>query len=193
MEPIILELPESIDLTDDQLYDLCILNSELVIERNHKFEISIMTPAGSISSKRNSILTSKLYFWNEQFQLGITFDSSGGFRLPKGQMMAPDISFVTTDRWEKISLQDQEKFAPICPDFIAELRSKTDSLKRLKNKMHVWMDNGCRLAWLIDPDNEKVFIYRTGKEIETISSYKGVILSGEKVLPGFELNLEILK
>jgi Uma2 family endonuclease len=192
MEPIILELPESIELTDDQLYDLCILNSELVIERNNKFELSIMTPAGGLLSHRNIRLGSKLDFWNEQFQLGITFDSSGGFRLPQGQMKAPDVAFVTLERWEKLSLDDKEKFPPICPDFIVELRSKTDSLKRLKAKMQTWMDNGCRLAWLIDPDNEKVYIYRPGKEIETVFPFKGVKLSGEDVLPGFELELEVL-
>jgi Uma2 family endonuclease len=192
MEPIILELPKSIELTDDQLFDLCILNSELVIERNNKFQLSIMTPAGGFSSHRNSDLNIDFGIWNRKYQLGILFDSSGGFRLPHGQMKAPDIAFVTKERWEKLSLEDKEKFPPLCPDFNAELRSKTDSLKRLKAKMQTWMDNGCRLAWLIDPDNEKVYNYRPGKEIETVFPFKGVKLSGEDVLPGFELELEVL-
>jgi Uma2 family endonuclease len=193
MEPIILELPESIELTDDQLYDLCILNSELVIERNNKLELSIMTPAGGISSHRNADISADFIFWNRKYQLGILFDSSGGFRLPQGQMMAPDVAYVTKERWEMLPLIDQKKFPPICPDFIAELRSETDSLKRLKAKMQVWMDNGCRLAWLLDPDSKKVYIYRQGQEIETVKSFKGIRLSGEEVLPGFELDLEVLK
>jgi Uma2 family endonuclease len=192
MEPIILELPESIDLTDDQLYDLCILNRELVIERNNQYQLSIMTPAGSLSSHRNSNLTADFIIWNRESKLGIVFDSSGGFRLPKGQMFAPDVSFVTTERWDKLNIDDQEKFAPLCPDFIAELQSRTDSLKRLKAKMQIWMDNGCRLAWLIDPYDQKAYIYRADGSIQTVKSFTGVKLSGEDVLPGFELNLEIL-
>jgi Uma2 family endonuclease len=191
MEPIILEIPETIQLTEDQFFDLCLINSELVIERNHKNQFIIMTPAGSISSHRNLDLSTEINLWNRKYQLGIVFDSSGGFRLADKSVLAPDTSFVTKERWEKIPLAEQKKFAPICPDFIAELRSETDSLKRLKLKMECWIKNGCRLAWLLDPNNEKAYIYHPDGGIEIIKSYKGRKLSGENVLPEFELDLEL--
>jgi Uma2 family endonuclease len=191
MEPIILRIPKTIKLTEDQFFDLCILNSELVIERNHKNQLLIMTPAGSISSHRNLDLSIEFGNWNRSSKLGIVFDSSGGFRLPDKSVLSPDTSFVLKERWETVPIADREKFAPICPDFIVELRSKTDSLKRLKNKMDRWIINGVRLAWLIDIDNERVYIYRANGTKEMIKELKGKKLSGEDVLPGFELDLDL--
>lgn len=128
-----------------------------------------------------------LRLWNRQTQLGKTFDSSGGFHLPNGADRSPDASWISRERWEALTPEEQEGFAPICPDFVVELRSKSDNMEPLRAKMREYMDNQARLGWLIDRKNRKVEIYRQGRDVEVLDNPTS--LSGEDVLPGFVLDL----
>ncbi|GMT48844.1 MAG: hypothetical protein IEMM0008_0383 [bacterium] len=190
-KPITIDLKGIIDLDDDQFYELCIQNKELRFERSNMGDLVIQLPVGSEGGVRELSLASAVFNWNKKSKLGKAFSSSTGFTLPNGAMRSPDASFITHERWKDLSKEDRKKFAHICPDFIAELRSESDSIDTLKDKMTEWMDNGCRLAWLIDPIEEKAYIYRPDKDAETIDSFDAV-LSGEDVLPDFELPLSEL-
>lgn len=186
-----LKIPKSIlSLNDDELFELCSANSELVIERNNKGEIIIMSPSGSKTGNRNAYLLAALYTWNDHENNGYIFDSSSGFRLPDGSMLSPDCAWIEKSRWENLSAEEQEKFAPLCPDFIAEIKSPSDSLKYLKEKMTSWINNGCKLGWMIDPEEKKAYIYRADGSI-TINQFDQP-LSGENVLPGFSFEVKKL-
>ena len=177
-----------IKLTDEQFYQLCQDNENLRFERNSKGELIIMPPTGGETSNRNAGLTAQIWVWNEQTQLGKVFDSSGGFKLPNGGDRFPDASWVKLERWNALTSEQQKKFLPLCPDFVVELLSPSDSLKETQEKMKEYLDNGVRLGWLINRKSRQVEIYRKGQEIEVLES--PTTLSGETVLPGFVLNLE---
>lgn len=186
-----LRIPKSIlSLNDDELLQLCSANSELVIERNNNGELIIMSPSGSKTGQRNLRIAAALLYWNDQTESGYAFDSSSGFRLPDGSMLSPDCAWIEKSRWENLSAEEQEKFAPLCPDFIAEIKSPSDSLKYLKEKMTSWINNGCKLGWLIDPEERKAYIYRADGSIE-INPFDRP-LSGENILPGFNFELKKL-
>src|SRR5271169_2698514 len=185
---IVLDFSGVIDLTDHQLLELCARNRELQIERNREGKLIIMSPTFSESGEREASITTEVGIWNKKYKLWKVFSSSAGFTLPNGAMRSPDTSFIPIEKWKAIPLSKRQEFAPICPDFIVELRSKSDRLKNLKEKMDEWMENGCRLAWLIDPIEEKAYIYRPNQEVEVIDSFDRK-LYGEEVLPEFELEL----
>ncbi|MGB3237381.1 MAG: Uma2 family endonuclease, partial [Geitlerinemataceae cyanobacterium] len=129
-----------------------------------------------------------LDFWEEaNEELGVAFDSSGGFILPNGARRSPDASWVSRQRWESLTPEQRRGFVPLCPDFVVELRSATDRLSKLQEKMLEYRENGARLGWLIDPQNKRVEIYRPGQEVEVLEH--PMELSGEDILPGFVLNL----
>jgi Uma2 family endonuclease len=132
-----------------------------------------------------------LQAWSRQNQLGKAFDSSGGFKLPNGADRSPDASWVQRERWESLSLEQREKFLPLCPDFVVELRSASDRLKSLQDKMQEYRENGAKLGWLIDPQNKRVEIYRPDQEEVEIQE-NPTTLSGENVLPGFILDLTVI-
>lgn len=184
--PPILEL--NIDLSEKQFFELCQKNRDYRFERTATGELLIMPPAGSDTGRRNADITFQLQAWNRQSNLGVVFDSSAGFKLPNGSDRSPDASWVKRERWEALTPEQQETFAPLSPDFVVELRSPSDSLKALQTKMQEYMDNGVRLGWLIDRKNQRVEIYRQGQEVEIVSS--PATLSGEDVLPGFVLDLK---
>ncbi len=187
-----LRVPQHImPLSDDELFELCASNSELVIERNSDGELIIMSPTGGLTGNRNSRLLYELFHWNDEQDTGYVFDSSTGFLLSDASMLSPDASWIEKTRWEAIPREKQEKFAPICPDFIIELRSPSDELKYVQNKMKVWIKNGCCLAWFIDPIERKAFAYYPDQSIKEYSFT--ATLSGEEVLPGFMLSLQKLK
>lgn len=150
-----------------------------------------MPPTGGETGIRNSDLNAQLVIWNRQTKLGKVFDSSTEFRLPNGAKRSPDASWVKLERWEALSSNDRKRFPPLCPDFVIELRSETDSLKELRLKMREYQDNGARLGWLIDPQTPLVEIYRPNRDVETINFLFDQLptLSGEDVLPGFVLDL----
>ena len=178
----------NIELTDEQFFQLCQKNRDLQFERTANGELIIMPPTGSETSNRNIDIAYQLQGWSRQNHLGKAFDSSGGFKLPNGAERSPDASWVTIEKWNALTPAQREKFAPLCPDFVIELRSPSDSLEKLRTKMKEYIDNGTRLGWLIDRKNQRVEIYRSDQEVEILEF--PTTLSGEDVLPGFVLNLE---
>lgn len=191
MEALTLKVPPTVGLTDEQFYQLCVANEEWRLELTANGELIIMPPTGGESGISNAGLTAKLYNWNEQTKLGKVFDSSTEFRLPNGAKRCPDASWVLRERWEALPRDDRKRFPPLCPDFVVELRSETDSLDQLRSKMREYRTNGARLGWLIDPQTPLVEIYRPAVEVETLnfSLDEPPTLSGEDVLPGFVLDL----
>jgi Uma2 family endonuclease len=179
-----------IDLTDEQYFQLCQKNRYYKFERAATGELIIMSPTGGETGNRNFNLAVKLGIWNQQTKLGLAFDSSTGFKLPNGADRAPDLSWVKLERWNGLTPEQKKKFLPLCPDFIIELRSETDTLKTLREKMQEYLENGTQLGWLIDPQNQRVEIYRFGKEVEILQS--PINLSGEDILPGFVLDLQAI-
>ncbi len=187
-----LEHPALDNMSDDEFFSFCAQNKSTRIERDENKQILIMAPAGNDSSAKNSKLNLKLGLWNERTKLGIVFDSSAGFYLPDTSMRNPDAAWISNERWNQIEKEEKKKFAYIAPDFIIELMSPSDRLKPAKQKMEKWIKNGVSLAWLIDPENEAVYIYKNGGAIEQVNGFNKK-LSGEDVLPGFELDLSVLK
>jgi Uma2 family endonuclease len=177
-----------IDLTDEQFFQMCQKNRDYRFERTLSGELLIMPPTGSDTGNRNFDMVVELGIWNKQTKLGKGFDSSTGFTLPNGAERSPDASWVKIERWNALTPEQQQKFAPICPDFVIELRSRTDSLKDLQEKMQEYIENGAQLGWLIDRKNKRVEIYRPGKDVEILDNPAS--LSGENILPGFVLNLQ---
>jgi Uma2 family endonuclease len=177
-----------IELTDEQFWLLCQNNRDLRFERSASGDLIIMPPTGSETGNRNIKLSTQLEIWSSQNNLGLAFDSSTGFQLPNGANRSPDAAWVKKERWEALTQEEKEKFAPLCPDFVVELRSKTDSLEKLQAKMQEYIDNGAKLGWLLDRQNSRVEIYRPNQAVEIISSPSS--LSGEDILPGFVLYLE---
>ena len=185
-----IELPDSIALqvTQAQFEILATVNRDLRLERTAKGELIVNPPTGWETGERNWSISGELYvWWRNSDQLGKAFDSSTGFILPNGATRSPDASWVSRDRWEVLTPEQKGTFANICPDFVVELRSASDSLSSLQAKMQEYMDNGTRLGWLIDPRNRQVEIYRQGQDVEILEN--PIELSGEDVLPGFILNL----
>jgi len=188
MTAITLNLNSLIKLTSEQFYQLCEENPDLKLERNANGELIVMPPTGGETGRSNSKFNLQIGLWNEQTQLGEAFDSSTGFTLPNGADRSPDASWVEKSRWSALTPQQKEKFIPLCPDFAVEILSPTDSLKKTQEKMQEYMENGCRLGWLIDRKKREVEIYRPGQDLEVLQS--PLTLSGENVLPGFILNLQ---
>ena len=179
-------------LTDDEFFHFCQQNRDLRIERTCEGEVIIMSPTGTRTGLRNSEINFQLQSWNKQRQAGYVFDSSTGFKLPNGSERSPDASWVSREKWEALSSEEQEKFAPLCPEFVIELKSPSDLLPTLRDKMEVWMNNGCRLGLLIYPELETVFIYRADGSRDELHDFDRRV-SGEDVLPGFELDLSALR
>lgn len=177
----------SIELTDEQFFELCQKNRDFRFERTANGDLIVMAPTGGETSYSNGRLTQQLFNWTDTNDLGIAFDSNGGFKLPNGSDRSPDASWVKKERWDALTPEQREKFLPLCPDFVVELRSQSDSLTTLQDKMKEYLDNGARLGWLIDRKNRRVEIYRLGQEVEIIDSPS--TLSGENVLAGFVLDL----
>jgi len=185
--PLHSPLELTLELTDEQFFQLCTDNRDLRFERTASGGLIIMPPTGSETGRRNSDLNFQLKAWSRQNNLGVVFDSSTGFKLPDGSDISPDAAWVRRDRWDALTPEQKEKFAPICPDFVVELRSTTDSLEKLRAKMKVYVKNGARLGWLLDRKNRKVEISRQGSDVEILD--RPATLSGEDVLPGFVLDL----
>ena len=182
------KLKLNIDLTDDQFFQLCQNNRDFRFERTAKGELIVMAPTGSDTGNCNFDVAVELGIWNKQTKLGKGFDSSSGFKLPNGAERSPDVSWIKQERWDALTPEEQKKFAPICPDFVVEIRSASDSLKDLRDKMREYIDNGARLGWLLDRKNKRVEIYRPHRDVEILENPE--TLSGEDVLPGFILNLK---
>ncbi len=192
MDAITLDISALGQLTDEKLLLLCRQNRNTRIERTCKGELVLMTPAGSETGSKNFTIIGELFMWNKQTKLGIAFDSSAGFTLANGAMRAADAAWMTNERWEQVPVEDRSGFAHICPDFVIELMSPSDRLAAARAKMDEWIENGCRLGWLIDPKREKVYIYRADGSLSVLESFDACV-SGEDVLADFELNLAGLR
>ena len=182
------KLPPSLQVTNEQFLAFVTANPELRLERTATGEMIVMPPTGSEGGHYNAELIGDFVFWNRSKSLGKVFDSSTGFRLPNGAIRSPDVAWVAQERWERLTSEQQQAFAPLCPDFVVELVSETDSLTALQAKMQEYINNGCRLGWLINPKLRTVEIYRLGHPVKTVAFSSPI--SGEGVLPEFELKLQ---
>jgi Uma2 family endonuclease len=188
MTALTLNLNSVIQLTREQFYQLCEENPDLKLERNAQGELIIMPPTGGETGRSNVNLILQVASWNEQNQLGEVFDSSTGFTLPSGSDRSPDVSWVEKYRWDALTKEQKEKFIPLCPDFVIEIMSPNDNLKKTQKKMQEYIENGCRLGWLINRKKQEVEIYRPGQDVEVLKLPQTI--SGENILPGFVLNLQ---
>jgi len=177
-------------VSDDEFAELCRLNPELQIERTSEGELVIMAPTGGKTGRRNLKLIVSFGVWAEKDGTGQSFDSSTLFSLPNGARRSPDLSWIRNERWNALTLEQQEQFPPLCPDFVVELRSRTDSLSELETKMEEYIANGAILGWLVDPLERTVHIYRSGVAVEILNSPATV--SGEPLLKGFVLDVQAL-
>lgn len=186
MTALILNLSPTIELTNEQFFQLCVNNRDLRLEQTAQGELIIMPPTGWKSGNRNSRLTQRLGNWADADGTGLAFDSSTGYILPNGAKRSPDASWVSRERLEALN-PDPTRFLPMAPDFAVELRSANDELKTVQQKVQEYINNGVRLGWLIDPQNQRVEIYRIGQNVEVLQSPTSLL--GEDVLPGFVLEL----
>jgi Uma2 family endonuclease len=187
---ITLDLRPNLQLTDQAFDQLCRSNPDLRLERTAQGELIAMAPSGSETGYYNADISGQLWQWNRKRQGGITFDSSAGFTLPNGAIRSPDAAWIEISRWQAIPPQQRRKFAPICPDFVIELKSPSDDLSILQVKLTEYIENGVRLGWLIDPENRQVFCYRPQQLPELFNNPRH--LSGEDVLLEFVLDLLVV-
>lgn len=187
--PVTLKMGEL--MSDEDFFQFCQMNDTLEFERDSHGNIILMSPTGSFTGNFNSRVLGKLFIWNESSGLGEIFDSSTGFTLPNGAVRSPDVSWIEKGKWDFLTDKQKEMFAPICPDFVVEIRSKSDDINYLLKKMEEYIVNGTRLAWLIDRFDNMVYIYKADKSIVALDSLN-VKLSGDSILPGFVLDLESL-
>jgi len=182
--------PLATKVSDEEFAELCRLNPELQLERTSEGDLVIMAPTGGKTGRRNAKLNARVTTWAEQDGTGQVFDSSTLFTLPNTAKRSPDVAWVRNDRWNALSLQEQEQFPPLCPDFVVELRSRTDSLAALKEKMDEYIRNGAELGWLIDPLERRIHVYHADGAPEVLEDPKEV--SGEPLLRGFVLDVQAL-
>lgn len=190
MAAIVLNLKPFVELSDDQFYELCQNHRDLKFERTAQGELVIVAPVGGEGGSREADLIGDLVFWNRRTQLGKVFSSSTCFKLPNGTDRSPDAAWVIWERWNRLTPAQQKKFPPICPDFAIELRSESDALESLQQKMQEYIENGLRLGWLINPQDRQVEIYRANQPKQVLQNPKQI--DGEDVLPGFVFDLAIL-
>jgi Uma2 family endonuclease len=187
IHPVVLKLKPAINLTDDQLFELCQLNRDWRIEYTAQGELLVMPPTGGETSNRNAELTYQVQAWTRRDQAGVAFDSSGGFKLPNGATRSPDAAWVRRSRLAGLTREQKQKFLPLCPDFVIELRSPTDNLQAVLDKMQEYLDNGAQLGWLLDPLTRRVHVYLPQRPPEILDAPN--TLSADPLLPGFVLDL----
>jgi len=174
-------------ISEDALLELCARNRDLRIEQDANGDLIVMSPSGSETSRRNASITAALLFWAQRDGTGVAFDSNGGFILQSGAMRAADAAWVRRERWEALTKEERAKFAHLCPDFVIELKSPSDTLDTLHEKMREWIANGARLGWLVDLDDRRVWIYDGTREPRVVEGEPRV--RAESVVPGFEIDL----
>jgi Uma2 family endonuclease len=185
--PLTVNLPAIAPMTHEQFYEFCLANRDLRIERTANGEVVIMPPAFSDTGNRNFNIAAQLWNWTEQDGTGIGFDSSSGFTLPNGATRSPDAAWIRLERWNALTESQKASFAPICPDFVIELRSSSDTLTRLQDKMTEYIANGAVLGWLIDRKHRSVHLYRPNREPKILVDPATV--NGDPELPGFVLRM----
>lgn len=185
--PLVLHTRPLFIMSDELFFDFCQTNREWRIERDARGEILLMPPTGGATSHGNALLTTALMTWALRDGTGVAFDSSGGFDLPNGAMRSPDAAWVKHARLAGLSPTQKKRFLPLCPDFVIELRSSSDHLTTLQEKMREYTENGALLGWLLDIPNRRVFVYRPEKAVECLEG--PVTIAGEPELPGFVLDV----
>lgn len=185
--PVILQTCPAFEMNDEQFYEFCRQNRDWRIERTAEGELIIMPPAGGETGNQNALLTTFFTFWALQEGTGIAFDSSTGFLLPNRATRSPDVAWVKKSRLRALTPEQKKKFLPLCPDFVIELRSPSDTLKTVQEKMQEYLDNGAQLGWLIDPSERRVYVYRPEIAVECLDNPANI--SGDPELPGFVLDL----
>jgi Uma2 family endonuclease len=187
-EPLVIHMgPLWSQMSGDEFFDFCQRNRDLRLECTSTGDLIVMTPTGGESGRRNMKLGAAVVFWNEAVGLGEVFDSSTGFDLPNGSKRSPDCAWVARDRWERLTQKQRDRFPPIAPDFVLELRSPSDSLSDLQAKMREYVECGVRLGWLIDPETRRVWIYQP--DSQPVQLDNPATIEGGTILPGFVLNL----
>ncbi|QKZ12376.1 Uma2 family endonuclease [Spirosoma sp. KUDC1026] len=192
IEPGIDMLDRLRHMTDDEFFYFCQENPEHKFERDADGTIKLMGQTGGETGRRNTKLISRIDIWSEETANGVVFDSSTGFRLPNGATRSPDVAWVSNEQWNQLTADERRKFPPLCPDFVVELMSESDTMKDTEAKMREYMDNGCRLGWLLDPKTELSKVYRANGSVSVIEGFDN-ILSGEDVLPEFAFSLSVLR
>ncbi len=182
-----LTIPPQFKITQEQFEVLTQVNRDLQLEKTATGELIIMPPTEGNTGRKNLEIEGQLWLWNRQTGLGIVFNSSTGFYLPNTAIRSPDVAWVSQQKWQQLTPQQQDQFPPLCPDFVVELRPKTDRIEELQKKMQKYLDNGLRLGWLINPQQTQVEVYRQNQEVEVLDF--PVSLSGEDILPGFVLDM----
>jgi Uma2 family endonuclease len=186
--PLVIQLPESLRLSEEDFYEFCQLNRELKVERTARGEIVIMPPTGGETGSRNSEINMQLRFWSKRDGTGVAFDSSTGFILPNGAERSPDAAWVLHTRLAHLSPESKKKFLPLCPDFVIELKSPSDRPENLQAKMEEYIENGTQLGWLLDPDKRRIFVSVRGAPVRIVEGVASI--SGDPPLTGFTLDLK---
>ena len=189
---LVLQGPPLTRLTDEEFFDLCQHNPALRLERTATREILAMPPAGSESSRKSSEVHGQLWLWNREHQLGYVYESSAGFTLPEGSVCSPDAAWLSRAAFEQLTEAQRQRFPPVCPAFVVEVRSPSDGLEPLRRKMDMYLANGVQVGLLLDPANDTATVYRAGQAPEELAGFERS-LSAEPVLPGFELDLRPLR
>ena len=179
---LVIHMKPALEMSDDQFYEFCRLNSELRIERTAEGDIIVMPPTGGETGRKNAKLLALFVNWDGVDNSGVSFDSSTGFILPNGATRAPDVAWVMKSRLATLTREQKQKFIPLCPDFVLELRSPSDSLASVKEKMEEYIANGAQLGWLLDPMNRSVSVYHSDGRIDVLDDPETI--SGDPVLPG---------
>jgi Uma2 family endonuclease len=184
---VTLRLRPAIELTDDEFFALCQLNRDLRLERTAEGDIIVMPPTGAETGNRNADITAQLVVWAKRDGIGAAFDSSTGFKLPNGADRSPDGAWVRKSRLATLAHEEKVKFLPLCPDFVIELLSPTDTLAATQAKMDEYIQNGARLGWLLDPETRQIHVYRPGEAVVVLEDVNEIAADPE--LPGFVLDL----
>ncbi|MEA5417976.1 Uma2 family endonuclease [Spirulina sp. CCNP1310] len=187
---IALDLRPTLQLTNAAFAQLCASNPDLRLERTAQGELSVIAPAGSDSGRQNASITGQLWYWNRQTRLGLAFDSSAGFTLPNSAIRSPDAAWIAQSRWDALTPEQRRTFAPICPDFVIELKSPSDTLPPLQAKLTEYIANGAQLGWLIDPEGQQVHCYRPNHPPEILT--QPTTISAHPILPNFTLDLTLI-
>lgn len=179
-------------LTDDEFFEICQSSPSLRLERTAQHDLMFRSPAGSDSSESSLESQGQVWLWNRQTKLGHVYESSAGFKLPDSSVRSPDVAWLSQAKWEQLTPEQRRKFPPVCPEFMMEIKSPSDDLRVLKDKMEDYLANGMQLGFLLDVEAETAYVYRPSQPAETVQGYNQE-LSGEPVLPGFRLDLRPLR
>lgn len=187
-EAIVLRGPLVAGFSDEKFFQFCQDNRDLRLERTCDHEIIFMSPAGFLSSSHSAEVIFQLSLWNKQTKSGRVGESSAAYVLPDKATLSPDASWFSHATWAQVPVEMRNKFLPVCPEFVVEVKSPTDRIPTLQAKMEQWLRNGVQLGFLLDCEAQTAWVYRPGQPAEELSGFHRT-LNGEPEMPGFELDL----